>query len=336
MEDSADAAVAERIEYAVAQSGSGQNYMEEVMIADAVFRYDRKREESPGFEWLKGAVIVLIDLFATIEDSIDFFQLCVEKCAADFAGDVRGAKIDPRVFVDFTAEESLSVRSLVTKDLGTFDKFRVIDAQSTAFPAGDVFGFVKAVAAEVTDGAQGTAVVPGINTLSSIFHDADAIRFGDGHDPIHLATDAGVMHHANRACFGGDGVLDECFVDVEGVGANIDEDRPGAQPHESGRCGNEGPGWHDHFVAGADIAELCGNFKGCSAGWREQDFGDGETLLQELGAALGEIAVSTQITRGHGLGDVVELFTRNKWFVEGDTHSAASRCQEAMNGMWGS
>lgn len=268
---------------------------------------------------------MLVDLSAAFRDAVDFFELAEEKGAADFAGDVGGADIDPRIFIDFSAKVSLAVSAFVADDFGAFDEGGVIDAQSATFAADEVFSFVKAVAAEVADGSECAAVVPRVNALGSIFDDFELVSAGDGHDAIHFAGDAGVVHDADHTSAGGDGIFDERFVDIECIRSNINEDWFCAESNESGGGGDEGVGGHYDFVARLKFAELCCHFECGSAGGGEEYFGDVEAFLEERGAFFGEVPISTEVTEGDGLSDVVEFFTGDEWGVEGDIHSGDHR-----------
>ena len=77
----------------------------------------------------------------------------------------------------------------------------------------------------MTDRAECPAVVSRIDALCRVLHNDEPVLLGDCHDSLHVTRDSGIVHNENRPCAGGDSFLDQPFVDVQSVGANIGEDR---------------------------------------------------------------------------------------------------------------
>lgn len=323
MKHGTDAGGANLIENLVAKLGSWKDHVEHMVIADAVFRDDRESESSFGFERFECSAIVKVNLSSSFGDAFHFLKLTVQKGAADFAGDVRRSHINPRVLIHFAAKVSLSICAFVADDFSSFDQFRVIDAECSAFAADEVFGFVEAVAAEISDGPQCATVVPRIDALCGVFDDGESVSSGDCHDAVHFTADASVVDDADGTCLGCDGVFDQSFIDVEGIGTNVNKSGFCAESYEGGGGGDEGVGGHDDFITGADIAELCGHFEGGGAGGGEEHFANTESILQELGAFVCEVSIAAEVAEGDSLGDVVEFLAGDEGFVEWNIHAEA-------------
>ena len=71
---------------------------------------------------------------------------------------------------------------------------------------------------------------------------------GERHDRVHLAAHAGVVDRDDGFGFVGDGGFNQGFVEIEGIEADVDEHRHSAADGEGIGGGDEGVGWHDHFV----------------------------------------------------------------------------------------
>ena len=82
---------------------------------------------------------------------------------------------------------------------------------------------------------------------------------------VHFAGDAGVVDGDDGLGFGGDEGFELGFVEVEGVGADVDEDGFSAAEDEGVGGGDEGEGGDDDFVAGLDVQEEGGHFEGVGA-----------------------------------------------------------------------
>jgi len=115
------------------------------------------------------------------------------------------------------------------------------------FRAGDVFGRVEAEAAQISDGADLDHAAAfhqarRADGVRCVFDDLQIVTASDRTDSIHVAGLTGEMHRHQRTDVGmlaaGQRRFDFGRVDVEGVGVDIDEDRPGAEvAHYLGRRG---------------------------------------------------------------------------------------------------
>src|SRR5207245_973907 len=92
-----------------------------------------------------------------------------------------------------------------------------------ALAAMDVLRLVEAERAEIADGAEWLAAVAGEQALRRVFDHLQAVPPRDRHDFVHLAANARVVDGGDRDGLGGDRGLDEPFVEIEGVLADVDE-----------------------------------------------------------------------------------------------------------------
>lgn len=140
---------------------------------------------------------------------------------------------------------------------------------------------------------------------------------GNGHDPAHATGHAGVMDRENRLGLRRNGPFDQGVVDIHRVGRNIDKSRLDAEPHKSVDRRNEREGGNDNLVAGLQVAKNCGHLQRCGARRRHQHPMDAEALFKQRGTRLRKVAIGGDIAQGHGLGNVIQLFSRHERFVEG-------------------
>ena len=112
-------------------------------------------------------------------------------------------------------------------------------------------------------------------------------------DGIHLASDARVVHHHDRARpRRRDRSLDLHLVDVQRVGPDVDEHRHAAAQHEGVGSRDEGERRHDDLVARPDAGEDRGQLEGRSARLGEQRRVAAGRLLQPRLASPGERPVA--------------------------------------------
>ncbi len=83
---------------------------------------------------------------------------------------------------------------LFANNLRAFHQRAIVDQRRPALTAGGVvFGFMEAEAADMADGAQ-RAPCRWTSPLCGVFHHKQVVFVGDGHDGVHLAGYAGIMH----------------------------------------------------------------------------------------------------------------------------------------------
>jgi len=214
----------------------------------------------------KSKPIIIPDLQSFGGDGLGFFHLGQEEGGDQFAGEVGGADIDPGVLVDLAAEELAAVGALFADDLGTISKGRVIDQQGAAFAGDDVLGFMERVASKIADGSQRSPFVGGHHPLGCVFDHQQVVVAGDRHDRVHLAGHTGVMDRHDRLGAGCDRCLDQLFVDVEGVFADINENRHPPTEHEGIGRGYKGVRGHDDLIPRLDVGQDGGHLQGGRAG----------------------------------------------------------------------
>ena len=140
------------------------------------------------------------------------------------------------------------------QEFGAIFEFGVIDDERASLAAREVFGFMKAVTAQMADRAEPTFLVFGEYSLRRILDDQQIMPPGDRHDLVHFASDAGVMDGKNSSGAGSDRRFDEALVDVERIRPDVDKDGRCAPEHDGVGGGDEGVGRKDHLVAGTKSA----------------------------------------------------------------------------------
>lgn len=249
-------------------------------------------------------------------NGLSFFHLGPEEGGDQFAGEVGGADVDPGVLVDLAAEELAAVGALFTDDFSTVSKGRVVDQQGAAFAGDDVLGFMERVAAQISNRSQRTPFVGSHHPLGRVFDHQQVMVAGDRHDRVHLASHTGVVDRHDRLGAGGDRRLNQPFIDVEGVFADVNEDRHPSTKHEGVGRGHKGIGGHDDLIPRLDVGKDGGHLQRCRAGVGEQGLVAAGLIFQPGVALFGEVAIACKLTAGMGLGDVMELLTGEVGLVE--------------------
>lgn len=261
-------------------------------------------------------MIVVPNVQPLCGNGFSLLHLGPEEGGDEFAGEVGGADVHPGVLVDLAAEELAAVGALLSDDLGAIRKSGVVDQQGAAFPGDDVLGFMERVAAQITDASQRPSFVGGHHPLGRVFDHQQVVVARDRHDRVHLAGHTGVVDRNDRLGAGCDRFLDQPFVDVEGVFADVHEDRHPPTEHEGISRGHKGVGGHDDLIPRLDVGQDGGHLQRCRAGVGEQGLMAAGLLLQPGVTLLGKVAIACQLTAGMGLGDVMELLASEVGLVK--------------------
>ncbi len=132
---------------------------------------------------------------------------------------------------------------------------------------------------------------------------------GHGEDAVHVAGDAGIVHRQDGLAARAQRRRDQRLVQVQRVGADVDEHRYRAAQHEGIGGGAEGEGRQDHLVPGTDAGQQRRQFQRRGARRRQQRPVRAEALLQALPAQRGERAVAGQLATVMRLADEFEFLT---------------------------
>ena len=143
---------------------------------------------------------------------------------------------------------------------------------------------------------------------------------GDLEDGLHVGGDAGVVDGDDGAGAFGDRFFDQALVDVEGVGADVDETDARPAQGEGVGGGDEGVGRHDDLVARLEVAEDGRHLERGGAGVGQQHLAGAEAFFHPGVALLRELAVACEVAAEDRLGDVVLLLADDERAVEGDLH----------------
>ena len=229
---------------------------------------NRRQFDTPGARQRQQRIIVVLPQGqALLVDALRRFQLRPQIGGLQVGHQIAGANIAPGIFIHQTAKELAAVGTFFTNDLRAFHQCAIVDKRRPALTAGGVvFGFMEAEAADMADGAQRAPLVGGHHPLRGVFHHKQVVLVGDGHDGIHLAGYAGIVHRDNRPGFIGDGGFDKRFIDIHRIAADINEDDFRPTQHKGVGGGDKGIAGHNHFVARLDIQQQRGHLQRSRAG----------------------------------------------------------------------
>ena len=191
---------------------------------------------------------------------------------------------------------------------------------------GVVLRLVEGEAAEVPDGAEGPALVGAHDGLGRVLDDEQLVLSRNGHDRVHLAGHARVVHDHDGLRAARDGGLDLRLVDVHGVGADVDEDQLRPVVDEGVGGGGEGEARQDDLIPGLKLAQEARHIQRRGAGGGQQYLVGVEALLHPGAAFFGELPVAADFMGGHRLADVFHLVARAGGYVEGN-HGNFPFCQ---------
>ena len=107
---------------------------------------------------------------------------------------------------------------------------------------------MEAVAAEITDGAEGSSLIVCINSLSRILHYHEMMAGCDLHDLIHGTTHTGIVDGNDDLRFVCDGILNETLIQVHRVGTDIHKNQGCSALGEGIRCGDKGVGGKNDLI----------------------------------------------------------------------------------------
>ena len=149
---------------------------------------------------------------------------------------------------------------------------------------------------------------------------------------VHLARHAGVVHDDDRLGARRDRRFDLPLVEVERVGADVDEHRPRAAQHERVRRRDERERRHDDFVAGLEIEQQRRHLERRRARLRQQHTRRADAALEPGLALLREASVAGQLARGDGFLDVRELLAGQVGSIEWNHRLTADRPRPPRTG----
>ena len=219
---------------------------------------------------------------AGLGDVVGAFELRQQHGGRDLVRRKRGTEIDPRVALPLAAVERAAVGPIAADDLGARREARVVHDERAGFSRHHVLGVMKAEHAEMAERARGLAAIGRHQRLCGVLDDDQLMLLGQGHDGRHVAGNAGIVDRNDRARPWRDRAGDLVRVDVERVGAHIDEDRSRAAQRDRIGAGHERERRHHHFVAGADIRQQRGEFERGGRRMREVDGGGAESSPQAM------------------------------------------------------
>ena len=205
--------------------------------------------------------IIHPDAFSYGLNFIFRFELSEQECCKQIGEKVTRPDVHPCIFIDLTAEETAPVRPLLPDDFRPVDILWFVDDEGASLSAHEILRFVKALHGQIAESPQKFSSVFSEEAVGVVLNDWQVVFFRDGQDRIHLASDSCVMDWDDGFCPGCDEALYEGFVEVEGVGPDVDEHGPCGLPDERDDRGDECEGRHDDFVTGFQIEQERGHFQ---------------------------------------------------------------------------
>ena len=157
--------------------------------------------------------------------------------------------IHPGILVNLSPVIFTAVCSLFPDNLRFLHVLLVPDQQCAALSHTVIFRLMKAETAEISDGAQGSALVGGHNPLCCILYHCQMILFRNGHDCVHLTGHAGIMNRRNCPCALCHCIFYQFFINVHSIRPDIHEHRHGSSEHESIGSRHESIRRHNHLVS---------------------------------------------------------------------------------------
>ena len=212
--------------------------------------------------------------------------------------------------------ELAAVGAFFADDFCRVRKFRVFNQQSAAFAHAVVLCLVVAVAAEVSECAEGLPLVGGHHALGGVFHHQQIVLSGDFVNLVHFAGHSRVVDGDDGLCLFGNGLFHQIFVHVHGVGADIHEHAFCTSGDEGVGGGNEGEGGHDDFIAGLNGAQVGCHFQGMGAAGGEKGLCGVCMLFEPDMALLVEGAVATDAAAFYGLLHVLQLCPEKRCLIK--------------------
>ena len=107
-------------------------------------------------------------------------------------------------------------------------------------------------AAEITYCAKRPPLVFTHYALGRILYYFETMPFCDIHNSVHFTGDSGIMDSDDRLRFFADRFLYLFFIDVHGIGSDIDKDETRAKEHGRVCGGRKGETWKYHFISRPD------------------------------------------------------------------------------------
>src|SRR5690606_21531508 len=154
----------------------------------------------------------------------------------------------------------------------------------------------------------------------------------DRHYLVHLARHARIVHYADRLCSGAYGRLEQSFVNIERVCADVHENRDGTAQNEGIRGRDEGERRHDHLVARTQIKQQGGYLERRRATVGEQAFGGTGVGFQPGVATLRKHPIPGEMALRVSFFDQVEFAARHIGLIKGEHGEALDGAQSSKSG----
>ena len=195
----------------------------------------------------------------------------------------------------------------------------IVDHERAALAAGEVLGFVKALGCACSRTFPGAGPGIGQKAVRVVLHHRDTMTPAIAHNRVHLAADAGIVNRHDRFGLGRDCALEQRLIQIQRIGTNIDEDRPGPAEKECVDGGDEGERGND-LVPGPMFSSSAAISRACVQEVVSSALGT-PILLQKSLALPGEGAVARGMHLVDRLLDIPEFGAHRAQAIKGyETH----------------
>jgi hypothetical protein len=146
-----------------------------------------------------------------------------------------------------------SIPSFVDEELSSFEQFRTVDKGNSTVSAGDLFGLLKAEAAEVTYGSDFPTGNVGVVGLGAVFDQSDVSFLEKLMDRVDISRTSEKMDQNDSACFSGNFRSDGFGRHVSSERIDIGEDWDAIASQDGDDASHVGNWGSDDFATGVWI-----------------------------------------------------------------------------------
>ena len=177
---------------------------------------------------------------------------------------------------------------------------------------------MEGVAAKVTDGAQGLALIAAHDALGRVLHHQKAVAAGNVHNGVHLTGHTGVVHDADDSGPVRNGGLDFGLVNVHGVRPDVNKHQLCPGQHEGVGGAGKGEAGQNDLVSGLKPAKQGGHIQRGGAAGGQQHLPGLKAFFHPGVAFFRKLTVAADFAAGNGLLHIFQLIAGAGRYVERD------------------
>lgn len=216
----------------------------------------------------KASFILLVDFVAAGPTGVQSVELAHQQGRVDVVQIALPAEPQhvPVLVRAVVSACGVSGHSMQGDHLDCLGEFFIARGNGPAFPAGQVFGGIEAVAGRVGEMPRPDAVPFALNAVCAVLHDEQAVPVGDGPQGRHVAHGAVQVHGNDGLGPGGDGCFHRARVDAARSRVHIDQHGGRSGVLGAGGGSQESHGAGDDLVARTDAKSGQGHVHGRRTG----------------------------------------------------------------------